>query len=299
MPRKKKTSSKSPPVNPPHFVFEGTLASGGPLTIYGEVHNDIPDNRFYERLDLNDKVVMVEHATVLCDIDPKDEALLARQDFRGSEYIWYSRTKQGLPVVCVDTRIENNFLSAINERVLSQHGPSNVNMVLQAYNVTMDALKNSNTDLHLKYVNPYIKDVLRATMLQADILEKLTVAMLEVEDVDELHVVTQTATITSVHLIKNVIKLASMTVDAHIMHLLESHKGPKGVVVFTGLAHAYRLAHLLNNHATLLSVKGQAVPRSSQSDLEPSQNERFEKTLLAKLTVPQKKTLKGRSGHKK
>jgi hypothetical protein len=42
------------------------------------------------------------------------------------------------------------------------------------------------------------------------------------------------------------IRLHSIIVDGHIIHLLKSYKDSKPIALFVGLNHAFRLAHFLN-----------------------------------------------------
>lgn len=82
------------------------------ITIYGEIHNRI-DQTFYEQLDLTGKSIWVEHSTVLCELAPHQEPLFA--DAKGSEWIWFTRTKNKQPVECIDARIEMGLMSRIAE----------------------------------------------------------------------------------------------------------------------------------------------------------------------------------------
>ena len=52
--------------SPPHVIIEGVYKNI-PITIFGEEHNNI-DNSIYERMDLTDKIIMVEHSTILSEL---------------------------------------------------------------------------------------------------------------------------------------------------------------------------------------------------------------------------------------
>ena len=55
------------------------------VNVYGEIHNDI-DNSFYESLNLEDHLLLVEHASVFCEIKPGEEHLF--ENAKGSEWIF-------------------------------------------------------------------------------------------------------------------------------------------------------------------------------------------------------------------
>ena len=114
-----------PPPHPPHFRAEGTYKNRV-ITIYGEDHGNI-DNSIYQKLDeegsLVDKIVMVEHSTLYCGLkdDEEIEQYLStyfnhyKQLPMGSEYIWFTQVIKGEPVICIDNRIENEFLDRVSE----------------------------------------------------------------------------------------------------------------------------------------------------------------------------------------
>ena len=76
---------------PPPMIITGSY-NGSPITVYGEIHNNI-DNRFYEQLDLTNKIVMVEHPTKLCKISDQHKILLLNK-LKGSEWVWYKYASQ-------------------------------------------------------------------------------------------------------------------------------------------------------------------------------------------------------------
>ena len=97
--------------SPPHVIIEGVYKNI-PITILGEEHNNI-DNSIYERMDLTDKIIMVEHSTILSELKKGEEKLFTCA--KGLDWVWFTRTKNEQPVICIDNRLENGFYNSQEE----------------------------------------------------------------------------------------------------------------------------------------------------------------------------------------
>jgi hypothetical protein len=105
------------------LLFEGKL-NGVSIFMYGEDHSNI-NNNYYKRINKTiqeDDLILVEHSTNACEIKPEEEHLF-REHAKGSEWIFYTQKKLGNPnVICFDTRSENGYLNAFQEKRLFQIG---------------------------------------------------------------------------------------------------------------------------------------------------------------------------------
>jgi hypothetical protein len=90
------------------------------LFMYGEDHSNI-NNNYYKRVSKTfqkDDFILVEHSTNACEIRAEDEHLF-REYAKGSEWIFYTQKKAGNPnVICFDTRSENGYMNALQEKRL-------------------------------------------------------------------------------------------------------------------------------------------------------------------------------------
>jgi hypothetical protein len=105
------------------LLFEGKL-NGVTIFMYGEDHSNI-NNNYYKRVSktfMEDDFILVEHSTNACEIKPEEEHLF-REHAKGTEWIFYTQKKLGNPnVICFDTRSENGYLNAFQEKRLFQIG---------------------------------------------------------------------------------------------------------------------------------------------------------------------------------
>lgn len=203
--------------------------NGCPVVVYGEIHNMI-DNTFYENLDLKNKTIFVEHATVLCKIT-KEEKLRLFNVLRGSDWVWYKYVSRNRPVVCIDNRIELGLPTSIEERYVMN---------------TRDDMP-AVADCVMRFLRVLATPATKEVFVRAQLTPIYTRSMLVVKEqfgkllkagvlnTDEL-------LDTKWKLIQNLVKLAGMLVDINIVKQVKEHADKKKpIVIFAGAAHAYRL----------------------------------------------------------
>lgn len=219
--------SKAANIMEPPIIVQG-MHNGTPITVYGEVHN-IVDNRFYEKLDLRNKVIFVEHATVLCDISMEDKKRLLNI-LKGSDWVWYKYKARKLPIVCVDTRIEMGLMSSIEERYIM--GTNDLALVMGGVMKALKVLITEQTKetFNKEGITQYFESASKAIKSQMGVL--LRAGHLESNDLMD----------TKWKLINNIMKLSAMLVDIHVKKQVEKYAdGKKPIIIFMGAAHAYRL----------------------------------------------------------
>jgi hypothetical protein len=233
------TSNSDKQILPPPIVVNGSY-NGNPITVYGEVHNYI-ENNFYESLKIDKDsrlVVLVEHATVLCEMSYKEVVMMLNR-VEGSEWIWYKLKSRKKPVICIDNRIEVGLLSSIEERyLLSSNDPNDISTLIMYAMKTLqklesDSIKNifeSNTSRQVKGVYATsIKTIRKQIKMMYDLLQDP-----EGVDLDEWLTVKD-------KIFNNIVKIASFMVDIHIVKTIQSSREKKEIAIFVGAAHAYRL----------------------------------------------------------
>ena len=231
------------------IIMATGMINGNLVTIYGEVHSDI-DNKFYKQLSLTDQTVFVEHSTLLCELKPHEHALF--KNAKGSEWIWYTRTKSDIPVTCIDTRLEQGFLNSMEEaqmRSLNYADPmlgAYVLRVLKAANKIkaefepiIDVYKDLNEAIKRQY-----KIILIACKTEAIIMSNSK----QSASISNRTLTVNKQTIPMDYLLQNIknllvtnlIKFASLSVDMHVIKTLKSSTTPSSC--FMGINHALRIA---------------------------------------------------------
>ena len=220
-------------IKQPPIVLTGSY-NGSSITVYGEIHNKI-DNRFYETLDLTNKIVMVEHSTKLCKISDEHKILLLNK-LKGSDWVWYKYATQNQPMICIDNRMEIGLLTAIEENYLKKiEKDDQIEDVLMASIKVIETLDSPKIqkmfigklkDIHTKFIE--ILD--RQISIIAAVRSFEMPGILNIKD----------------NLINNIIKVSSFIVDLNIYQniiktKMHSENKDKEIVIFAGMAHAYRL----------------------------------------------------------
>jgi len=237
VPEPSASKSNSAPVLPP-IIVNGSY-NGNSITVYGEIHNYI-ENNFYEslKIDKDNLVVLVEHATILCEMSYKELVMMLNR-VKGSEWIWYKLKSRKKPVICIDNRIEAGLLSSIEERyLLSSEDPDDVSTIMMyALKILQilesDSIKNmfeSNTSRQVKTIYATSMKTIRK---QIKNVYELLKAIVDI-DLDEWIALKNM-------LINNIIKIASFIVDINIINTIKATREKKEIAVFVGAAHAYRL----------------------------------------------------------
>ncbi len=198
------------------------------IEVYGENHSDI-DNRFYESIDLKNKAVMVEHATVLCEISEKDKIMMLNH-VKGSDWIWYKYKVKKNPIICIDNRIELGLLSAIEEKYLMQ----TTDDFESVFSATMRVLKVLK-ETHIKklFTDNNFQNIYND---YARVMKRQFAILLKAGSIDD-----DVLLIIKNMLIKNIQKVASFIVDLNIVNLIHEEKSKKSIAIFVGAGHAYRL----------------------------------------------------------
>jgi hypothetical protein len=224
--------------SPPHVIIEGVYKNI-PITIFGEEHNNI-DNSIYERMDLNDKIVMVEHSTILSELKKGEEKLFTCA--KGLDWVWFTRTKNKEPVICIDNRLENGFYNSQEEiDIRSFIGNPNIHPLL--FLEVTDRIMKSIIKIKEKFkpIEEVFKKLAKTTSSQ---IKKI----IELEKNKERRDYKNEE-----NLIENLLKLSSLSVDMNIIIEIEKyvdasklHLEIKPVFIFVGIAHAIRLKEILN-----------------------------------------------------
>ena len=213
------------------------------LTIYGENHSDI-DNSFYEKLDLTDAIVMVEHSTDYCALLPGEEALFTTT--KGAEWVWFTRTVNKQPVLCIDSRLADGFLNKLEEDALKY---GNV-VSLEALYLKTKQILIATTKIKHKFL-PIKAEYTQLVSENQDLFKKLIGNLKNEERDDEV----------VEHLIANIFTLSSLSVDMNIIEKIDQYAATavepkKEIIIFVGAVHALRLQQILN----LAIIAGNKTP---------------------------------------
>ena len=214
------------PIAPPPIVVSGKHRRT-PLLIFGEVHNDI-DNRFYENLDLRGCTVFVEHATVLSEMSSADKERLLSL-VKGIDWIWYKHSVLKRQVQCIDIRIEIGLPTAIEEQFALK-----TDDLAAALQVAMKTLRIMLT--------PKTQQLFEKTPMEAT-YTRLVRAVREQMEVllRQRSLGTPELMLLKWKMLRNLILMASLMVDLHVVDVIRNYRGSKPIVMFMGAAHAYRL----------------------------------------------------------
>lgn len=209
------------------------------ITIYGEIHDDI-NNVFYEKLDLKGHTVFVEHSTVFCKLEPHEHAMFANA--KGSEWIWFTCTRKKQQVTCVDTRLENGFLSGYEEIAIQTMKVKDLLECVSRVIKAATAIKEKYSRIQRTFDD--IISAMKRQFLMMLLLDKSKESHIKVNDklIDKNIVVDATRNF----LISNTIKISSLSVDMHIIDLVSSqHNSGAPISIFVGINHALRLSEFL------------------------------------------------------
>jgi hypothetical protein len=228
-----RSMSNDKPIIPP-VVVDGSY-NGNYITVYGEVHNYV-ENSFYESLKLDNKVVLVEHATVLCEMSYRDLIIMLNK-VKGSEWIWYKLKSRKKPIICIDNRIEQGLLSSIEERyLLSSEDPDDISTIMM---VTLKTLKKLESD-NIKSLFNISRQAHAVYAASLKIIREQIKSAYELLkdpsgfDLDDWVILKNM-------IINNFVKIASFMVDINIVNTIKTNHEKKEILVFVGAAHAYRL----------------------------------------------------------
>jgi hypothetical protein len=203
------------------------------ITVYGEIHNKI-DNVFYESLNLENDIIMVEHATVLCEMSEKEKIFMINI-VKGSDWIWYKYKSRNKPIICIDNRIEYGLLSSIEERYLLNINDNSELETLFAY-----VIKALNVFEHKQFKSIFGTNQLNAIYEKMlNVITRQFTILYEVQDLTQPYMMD-----IKWMLINNIIKLSSLLVDVNIgINVMKelNKSNDKNIVIFCGAAHAYRL----------------------------------------------------------
>ena len=225
--------SNSQPVLPP--VVVNGASNGNSITVYGEVHNFI-ENSFYESLKLENKVVLVEHATVLCEMSYRDLVIMLSK-VQGSDWIWYKLKSRKKPVICIDNRIEIGLLSSIEERyLLSSVDPNEISTIMM-YALKVLKKLESETIKTMFNISRRVEAVYGESMKTIRKQIKIMYELLKDPDGVDFDEWLDVKNM----LFNNILKIASFMVDINIVNTIKITKEKKDILIFVGAGHAYRL----------------------------------------------------------
>jgi len=239
-----------------------------PVVIYGEVHNRI-DNHFYKKKSFNEArniTIWVEHDMQHCTLKPEEEGMFTHA--KGLEWVWFTRVKRGLPVTCIDNRAFIGLPMAIMENVLRFVAGLATSTAPTIDVLTRKIVKEGNfEDLRttlMKIVKP-ILGILSTLVKQkfgknTHIIEVFSkkinkqyqqiMGMYERNN-EPVYLTVDGVNTTLFHLqfqnmVTNLLNIASIIVDLHIINLLKEYDDSKPIAIFVGMNHAFRLAEFLH-----------------------------------------------------
>ena len=190
-------------------------------------------------MDLNDKIVMVEHSTILSELKKGEEKLFTCA--KGLDWVWFTRTKNEQPVICIDNRLENGFYNSQEEMdIRSFIGNPHIHplLFLEVTNRIMTSIRGVKEKF--KPIEEVFKKLVKTTSTQINTIIDLNKNEKERDYKNEEN------------LIENLLKLSSLSVDMNIIIELEKYVDAikehqvKPVFIFVGIAHAIRLKEILN-----------------------------------------------------
>jgi hypothetical protein len=237
-------SNNTKKIVPPIIKLNGKYKNTD-ITVYGEIHNMI-DNRFYESLNLENNIIMVEHATVLCEMSEKDKRSMLNI-VKGSDWIWYKYKSRNKPIICIDNRIELGLLSSIEEQyILNSKDTSEMELIIPYIMKAVRVFEKAESYFFTVELNEiYIK--------MLDVIYRQLTIMSVVGDLGQPYMMEIKSMI-----IQNIIKLSALIVDINIIKNIISHcdgNGEKPLVIFVGAAHAYRLHKYFPKIFTTIETK--------------------------------------------
>ena len=260
----------------PKIIFRTEL-NGKKIEIFAEEHDSyLPEKNLYQEIikhkDYSKALVLVEHATVLCDLNPgDDEKFQEIIKASGSEYVFYHSLKEQLnPVICVDNRIEIGLMSRIEEKFLldvfnylydnraSVKTRDSIKNVLKRFRLLIlqfSKIKASgeNQDYYSDFKDLYelYNEIFDRQITILDKLSSMNISKLNKKDIVSGLDITnyQFAILMLENLYKNILQLSSLTVDINILNILNQiskESESENVLIFTGLNHGIRLFTFIN-----------------------------------------------------
>jgi hypothetical protein len=254
------------------LLVHGTTRTGIPVTIYGEIHKKI-NNKHYQDAHFDtrkDVTVWVEHGIENCSVKPHEEPMFA--EAKGAEWVWFRRVKNGLPVTCIDIRSSKGLPIALLEDALRDVGglptlyedPTYV--ALRTHFILEHDMGHPlglfkfistifNSYKELKQIIQPIKELfgqyIKVIMQQMQSALKMLSQDLPNVRISLLDEYNRTFESTTFHeelknIIRNMLVVHSLVIDAHIINLVENYTEDKPIAIFVGLNHAIRVAHLLH-----------------------------------------------------
>jgi len=244
--------------------IHGTIIIKGeelPIIIYGEIHNQI-DNQFYEKqgFDQRDDMTMwVEHNAATPILKPGEEAMFTHA--KGSEWVWFHRVLNRLPVTCIDIRMQLGLPSALTEDAMRSvvHAPTLYNDPMIAAQRNQHIQQHRFHDIHIfiRYLEKIIK-IYRALRNYMNVIDD--VYMLYSREINkQIQMIKRTLEANDkkanyeeqfferlTNVVFNMIHLNSIIVDGHIIQQLKSYNDTKPLAIFVGMNHACRLAKFLD-----------------------------------------------------
>lgn len=216
-----------------------------PITIYGEIHNRI-DQSFFQELDVGDDTVWVEHSTALSELLPGQDILF--QKAKGLEWVWFTRTKEGKPVRCIDFRIEMGLMSRVEELELKdqlENIRSDAMMIdatrglIHQLEIMLTVLEETEFmwEEHGMDVNPMktrLSKRLNFMRRYSDLPPELKKSI-PFDDIFEQYM----------NIYEDLRRMSSMLLDIVLIQELKECTDKTPIRLFVGLAHAVRLQHWL------------------------------------------------------
>lgn len=257
------------------LVVHGTTPSDIPVTIYGEIHNNITNKRyieeqFHERTNIT---VWVEHAEQYCSVAPHEEPMFA--EAKGLEWVWFQRVKAGLPVQCIDIRsslgLPNALLEdalrevgglvplytdplrvALRTQFIKEHNMGHPLGLFKFMTTVLSSYKNARKIIQpIREVFGQYMSILKQQLQSVIKMASEEVPLVPISVTNEYDEVDESTTFLEEikNIVRNMLAVHCLILDAHIMTLLHDYKEDKPIVILVGLNHAIRLAHLL--HGTI------------------------------------------------
>jgi hypothetical protein len=252
------------------LLFEGKL-NGVTLFMYGEDHSNI-NNNYYKRVSKTfqaDDFILVEHSTNACEIREEDEHLF-REFAKGSEWIFYTQKKGGNPnVICFDTRSENGYLNALQEKRLFELGselptctPQEIREYIDGVLYGLKAIYNDSEKFEV-IRSDYFESSVKILQSQLNVVAHLL--RLRNKKDDKLpDMLSRILSGVGYTLVQNLRRVGSVSVDIDLRELLlDMSKKFKGSVihVFCGRNHLVRIVQMLG-------LKGESFTREQLESAE-------------------------------
>lgn len=252
--RRAKSAPSLGKISDPPIILHGKY-NGSPITVYGEIHNMI-DNRFYKALDVSNKILFVEHSTVLCDAPKK-----SKNTYKGSEWIWYEH--QGHEnLICIDNRVEEGMPSGMEEKVVR----------------AIDEKSSSDGTLSIfikSSLHTFIKKNIKEKFKQFNLVDIYNEFMVVLQEqmnrlLKEGDLVTPEQIENKNKLVDNIVKLGAIIVDMNIIENIKQYAdgSKKPILIFVGLGHAHRLVSDLFIKEGIFHAIDANVPIEALEDAE-------------------------------